>query len=255
MRFEPSGMKVGTDSMHPALQQIKHRPWPLPETPWVWRQAWCRLAFIHWEVEANLLRQQLPQGLELDLHDGKAWVGIVPFEMIGVTLRGVPPLVPWLCDFPEINVRTYVKWNGRPGVWFLSLDATQPLAVLAAQTLFHLPYHKARIRVQAEPDHIQYRAQRGTRVFDATYRPGPAVQAEPDSFETWATERYCLYAADSRGRLCSSDVHHIRWPLQSAEIQIHENSLCPLPLGRQHPAILYSERIDVVLWPLRRIPE
>ncbi|MCA9241502.1 MAG: DUF2071 domain-containing protein, partial [Planctomycetales bacterium] len=107
---------------HSSLATTAHRPWPLPPGSWSWRQSWVELLFAHWRAPAEQLRTLVPRGLELDLFDGHAWVGLVPFRMEGVMRRPLPDL-PWVSAFPELNLRTYVTHGGKPGVWFLSLDA------------------------------------------------------------------------------------------------------------------------------------
>ena len=115
------------------LEERDHRPWPLPEGPWLQGQTWCDLLFAHWQMPAERLRRVMPPTLPLHLYDdGSAWLGITPFVVTGLRLRGTPPL-PWVSRFPELNVRTYVEHDGKPGVWFLSLDATNALAVFAAR--------------------------------------------------------------------------------------------------------------------------
>ena len=118
---------------------------PAPQRPWALRMRWRELLFAHWETDASVIAALLPLGLELDLFDGRCYVGAVPFLMVGVTPRILPP-VPGLHAFPEINLRTYVTAGGKPGVWFFSLDAGQKLAVRTARRLFHLPYFDAQIR-------------------------------------------------------------------------------------------------------------
>ena len=111
--------------MHRALTEIAHRPWPIPPGPWIMAQSWHNLLFAHWPIDAarlRTLRPLIPAALEIDTFDGEAWIGVVPFRMSGVRLRGTPAL-PTLSAFPELNVRTYVKRDGKPGVWFFSLDA------------------------------------------------------------------------------------------------------------------------------------
>jgi len=120
------------------LTDTAHRPWPLPERPWIMTQTWHDLLFAHWPVDKERLRAKLPPGIALDLFDGQAWLGVVPFRMSNVAPRGLPAL-PWVSAFPELNVRTYVTRDGKPGVYFFSLDAANPLAVQTARTLFHLP--------------------------------------------------------------------------------------------------------------------
>jgi len=113
---------------HSSFSELAHRPWPLPPGRWSWRQTWCDLLFAHWPLPHGAISALIPPGLEVDTFDGEAWIGVVPFRMEDVMLRGLPGL-PWISAFPELNVRTYVSVGGKPGVWFFSLDATQPLAV------------------------------------------------------------------------------------------------------------------------------
>ncbi len=120
--------------MTPLLQQA-HRPWPIPKRRWIWRQSWCDLLFAHWPIEASQIRRLVPEPLQIDEFDGTSWIGIVPFRMEGVMRRPFPDM-PWISAFPELNLRLYVHHQGKPGVWFLSLDATNPLAVWAADDSF-----------------------------------------------------------------------------------------------------------------------
>ncbi len=130
--------------MHPALERTDHRPWPLPESPWVMAMSWHDLAFLHWPVSAAALAKKIPPGLTLDTFEGDAYLGVVPFHMTGVRPR-LGPSIPGVSSFIELNVRTYVTTEGKPGVWFFSLDATSRLAVRAARRFFHLPYFDARM--------------------------------------------------------------------------------------------------------------
>lgn len=213
---------------------------------------WLDLAFLHWEADPDDLRARLPPGLELDLHDGRAWLGIVPFRMEGIAFSPLPPL-PFASAFPECNVRTYVRHGDRAGVWFFSLDIPHGPAVWAARTFFHLPYFKARLAVKKDADAIHYRDERNGQVFDATYRAAEPVDPSPGSFADWSTERYCFFSADKRDRLYRGDVRHHRWPLQTAEVTIHENSLlAPFQTGPAHPQALFSESLDVEGWRVVR---
>src|SRR5258708_10205127 len=113
--------------MKAILQGVAHRHWPLLAGPWVMAQSWHDLLFAHWAVDSERLRALIPDRLEIDSFDGQAWLAVVPFRMSGVRLRGAPA-VPWLSAFPELNVRTYVKYGGKPCGWVFSLDAGYPLA-------------------------------------------------------------------------------------------------------------------------------
>lgn len=240
-------------SAHPSLDRTDHRPWALPERNWLMQQTWEHLLFLHYPVSCNFLRDQIPADLAIDTFDGSAWIGVVPFDMKGVTLRGFPA-PSLLCDFPEINVRTYVVRDGKPGVWFFSLDITNPLGVWVARNFFHLPYYRAQIQVRESGKKIHYQEDRLDRKFDAIYKPQGLREFSDQSFERWCSERYCLYTVDKNGRLYRGEIHHPQWPLEIAEFELQTNTLVdPFPVGSPHPSILYSRSIDVIVWSLDRI--
>src|SRR3954471_22881979 len=142
-----------------SLRHVAHRPWPLPERPWILGQTWADLLFCHWPVAPDAIRPHVRASLELDLFDGDAWVSVTPFEVQGTRARGtLPP--PVLSRFPELNVRTYVTCGGRPGIWFLSLDAGSTLAVLAARALYRLPYFRARMSIAARDGRVEFESER-----------------------------------------------------------------------------------------------
>lgn len=243
------------------LPDAAHRPWPFPRRPWVMAMQWHDLLFMHWPVSPAVMHALIPPALTLDMFDGAAWLGIVPFRMAGTRPRLVPPL-PWLSAFPELNVRTYVTAEGKPGVWFFSLDASNPLAVRGARTLFHLPYYDAAMTVESDGRVVRYTSRRTHRgapsaAFTGRYRPvGPVYHASIGSLEYWLTERYCLYAADRRGRIWRGDIHHARWPLQPAEADIACNTMADplqLSLPPRAPLLHFAQRLDVVAWPLEAV--
>ena len=141
------------------LREVGHRPWPMPDEPWIMTQTWHDLLFAHWRIDAEMLRARVPRALELDLYADDAWVGIVPFHMTNVAPRAVPS-IPWVSAFPELNVRTYVRVDDKPGVYFFSLDAGNPLAVGAARALFHLPYYTADMTVDVTGNRVKCRSER-----------------------------------------------------------------------------------------------
>jgi uncharacterized protein YqjF (DUF2071 family) len=248
--------------VHPALRRLDHRPWPLPAGRWTWRQSWCDLLFAHWPVPASDLRRLVPDGLSVQEFDGTSWVGVVPFHMTGVMRRPFPDL-PWVSAFPELNLRLYVERDGKPGVWFLSLDAANALAVWAARRFFHLAYHRARIAFTSEADRFHFRSERlgpGPRAaFEATYRPtsGPFA-ARPGSLEAFLVERYCLYARSPGGQLYRAEVHHVPWLLQQADGDLAAGELLRphgLSVGGAAPLLHFSRGVDAVVWPLRRLAE
>jgi uncharacterized protein len=242
------------------LDETAHRPWPMPDSPWIMTQTWHDLLFAHWPVDAATVRPLVPAEFELDRFDGVAWVGIVPFHMTNVAPRGVPAL-PWLSTLPELNVRTYVRVADKPGVYFFSLDAARVVAVRAARFLFNLPYYAAAMQVHVGPTGIvHYRSDRHgppPAQFAATYRgAGSPFAARAGSLEHFLTERYCLYNVDGRGAPYRLDVHHPPWPLQRAEADISRNTLAAaagLALPPAPPVLHFSKRQDMVGWLPERL--
>jgi uncharacterized protein YqjF (DUF2071 family) len=235
-----------------SLESLEHRPWALPGRGWIMGQTWEDLLFAHWRVPAEEIRQHVPAGLEVDEHDGSAWLGITPFRVSGLRLRGLPPL-PRLSSFLELNVRTYVTFGDRPGIWFFSLDASSPLAVEAARRLYRLPYFRARITAGERAGWFDYECSRtdeAGRVFSGRYRPaGEVFHAQPGSREWFLAERYCLYTTGEQGQLLRAEIHHGPWPLQSAEAEIDLTTVSrvDLPAGEQ-PVLHFSRRQDVLIW-------
>jgi hypothetical protein len=243
------------------LNTVAHRPWPLPARPWVIRFTWHDLLFAHWPVEPAAIRDLVPRPLELDLFDGRAWIGVVPFRMTGVRLRSLPA-IPGTANFPEVNLRTYVRAGGRAGVYFFSLDAASWLACRLARAWYRLRYFHARMSVDLENDAVHYRSSRreGLRPaeFRARYRPVSAPRrAPPGSLEHWLTERYCLFTTGSSGRILTGEIHHVPWPLQVAEAEIESNTLAQaagIPLPDTAPVLHFAKRLDVVVWPPCSLP-
>lgn len=221
--------------------------------------SWQDLLFAHWRVEARRLRPLIPAALEIDTFRGDAWLGVVPFRMSGVRWAGLPA-VPGLRHFPELNLRTYVRHGDRPGVWFFSLDATNPVAVRAARLTFRLPYFDAAITVTEDENggfrYVSQRTHRGAPAgeFSARYRPvGPVRFAEPGTLEFWQTERYSLFTSRADGTVLRGDIQHDRWPLQAAEAEFEKNTLgegfgLPLPGGPE--TLAFARRVAVTaFWP------
>jgi uncharacterized protein YqjF (DUF2071 family) len=224
------------------------------------KQEWHDLLFAHWAVPVEALRPLIPQALEIDTFGGQGWVGVVPFRMTGVRVRGTPA-IPGFSQFPELNVRTYVVRDGKPGVWFFSLDATNAVAVWGARTLFHLPYFLAAMSCAEDAGWILYESHRKHRrvsraALRARYRAtGEVFHAQRGSIEHFLAERYCLYTADQKGRLIRCQIHHPPWPLQLAEAEFQENSMAAAAhititdLRPEIPELLHFSRYqEVVVW-------
>ena len=216
-------------------------------------QTWDDLLFAHYRVDAAELRGLVFEGLELQEHSGSAWLGVTPFAVTGLRARGLPAF-PFVSSFLELNVRTYVTRDGKPGIWFFSLDASSRLAVEAARRFYRLPYYLASISLTRQGETISYECSRHSgKAFSGSYRPdGDAVEADGGTLEHFLTERYCLYT-EHRGSLYRAEIHHRPWQLQPAKAQIDLNTMPPSPLQPDdEPLLHYSARQDVVIWPLTR---
>ncbi|MBP82468.1 MAG: hypothetical protein CMO61_01310 [Verrucomicrobiales bacterium] len=224
-------------------------------------QTWTDLAFLHWEFEADEIAATLPPGLHVDTHEGKAYVGLVPFYMRNIRLKGLP-MIPGNTNFLEMNVRTYVHdTEGRPGVWFYSLDATNSLACVVAQAKYHLPYYHAKISAQREADWIDYRCQpkRGDSRYESRVRyqgDGNDVSGAPGSLEYFLAERYLLFAwQEKRKRLFTGRVHHTPYRLETAEVNEYRTGAmtwCGFDVdGRPPDQAHFSKGVNVDIFSLK----
>jgi uncharacterized protein YqjF (DUF2071 family) len=240
--------------MHPLLLQTTHRPIPMPTTPWIMKQEWHDLLFAHWRLTPEKVRPLVPPELELDLRDGAAYVAVTPFWMSGIRGRLAPPL-PFLYKFCELNVRTYVRYKGVPGVYFFSLDVASLPAVLGARAAYKLPYFHSAMLIRSSGESFEYTSSRlqmpRPANFLASYRPisVPRVR-ERESLESFLTERYCLYAVD-HGRVLRAYIHHVPWQLQDAEAEFEVNTMAQaagIDLPDAKPLLHFSRNLEVLVW-------
>lgn len=226
---------------------------------------WLSLAFIHWPVPVAMVRRMapsIPPSLEIDTHEGMAWVGLVPFTMRDVR-PAWSPSIPGFSHFHECNVRTYVRLPGGSaadaGVWFFSLDAASRPAVWGARRFFHLPYHYARIQLHRQDSVVHYGVdRRGTNAsMRCSWRlDEPLPPSLPGSREHFLTERYWLYAAASKGRLFRGRVRHDPWPLRRATLLSLQDGLVAaagLPAPGDQPIVHAAEEIAVDAWAIERV--
>lgn len=257
---------IGAESL---LYQVDHRPWLPPSGPWVMTQTWNDLAFFHYAVEPSVLRALVPEALTLDLYRGAAWLTILPFWMNHIRPPGIPSL-PVISTMPELNVRTYVTYEDKPGIYFFSLDAGNLSAVWGARLFYRLPYWHAAMKVArrkkddlSEPL-IRYSSKRihgpkaldGHAEFRGAYQPyGIARPARPNSLDQFLVERYCLYAV-TKNHIYRGEVHHLPYILERCEYEIEENTMAE-PIGLhlpQNPDLAhYSAGLKVLIWPPEKL--
>jgi len=218
-------------------------------------QNWRDLTFLHFSCDPSEVQPLIPPELTVDTHDGKAWVGLVPFRMCGVRAPGLPAL-PWLSAFPETNVRTYVHCqSAKPGVWFFSLDAARWLACKAARMGMGLPYFHAQMSTRSEEGEQVYGSDRGGIRCDVRVRPGASFLASPGSLDFFLVERYLLYSR-FRGGLIRGQVHHVPYPLRRAELLSCEEGMISAAGLRCRPweHVCYSEGVDVEIFRPEWVP-
>ena len=233
----------------------------------VMHQDWRHLLFLHWEVPALELQRLLPPGLTVDVHEGKAWVGLIPFTLSGVRPVMMPAL-PGVSSFHEVNVRTYVRHGGTdPGVWFFSLDASSAIAVEAARLAYKLPYFKSEIDFRAQGEalpRIEFTAHRrdsrGPTPAHARLRYGPeegaARPAAPGTREHFLIERYVLYAQDSDHQLWRARVEHEPYAIQRAELlELDETLVWAAGIRRSDslPLRHYAREVSVKIFLPERV--
>src|SRR5262245_29390503 len=264
---EPASFRASPTMSYTAedlTADVGHRPWPLPERPWVMTQRWSDLLFAHWPVAPSVMRGLVPESMPIDLYDGQAWLTIAPFRISALRSRGSPAL-PWLSSFLELNVRTYVTRDGKPGVWVFSLDAASSLAVLGPRTFYHLPYFHASMRSRSSGNgSVEYRSRREHRGATAAAElvarygsTGRAYQSTKGTLEHWLTERYCLYAMDSRGRAYRANIHHRPWPLEPAFAELTLETVTKaagVPVSGEPTCGSFTRSIDVAVWWPERLP-
>ena len=242
------------------------------------KQTWNDLLFAHWPIPIAQLRPLVPDGLVIETFDGQCWIGVVPFWMSEIRGRGLPT-VPGFSRLPELNVRTYVSYGGKAGVYFFSLDITSHLAVWGARTFYHLPYFHAAMHCREEGGRILYSSTRDSVAgadtrsvrspdgrpplhqpaeFVGSYRPiGPPRIRDKGSLEDFLTARYCLYTVH-QNQIYRCDIHHLPWPLQDAETSIERNTMAAaaqIALPESLPLLHFSKTLEVLIWPLRRADE
>ncbi|MFE4708698.1 YqjF family protein [Peribacillus simplex] len=242
------------------LDDNAHRPWPIPSKKWIMRQPWRNLLFTHWPIPAETLRPHIPLHLEIDTFDGYAWLGVILFVMEGIYPRGLSS-VSLTPKFSEINVRTYVQCDGKPGIFFMSLDVEDWASYIIAKKWFRLPYHSAQISLEKKGQTFHCQSIRKGKTntpirFNAKYAPIPEVYfPEKGTLDHWLTERYCLYSTDNGVNIYCGEIHHRPWPLQKVEAEICTNTLFTpfnFDLTEVKPLFHFSKGVDTLIWNIKK---
>lgn len=231
------------------LKHTTHRTFKYPERPWGFYQEWNKAIFLHWKTEKKTLQELLPKGLEVDTINGDAWVSLVAFDMNNIKARYLPK-PPYISDFQEINIRTYVVCNGKPSVYFLSMEANNNMACKVIKQLSKFPYRFSEMNRDNEKYHSKNN--KLNESFEIAYQleDTPVVKDEVD---LWLTERYAVFQ-DYKNSIIEYDVHHIEWPVQAincTKLKVNYPRFSTF-LNNVPDKIQYSPGVQVVNWDKRR---
>ncbi|MET1030699.1 YqjF family protein [Domibacillus tundrae] len=241
------------------FKETNQRPFPLPASPWIMKQRWDNMLFLHWPVPANLLASHIPADFSLDLFQGRAWISIVPFWARHTRLRGLPRF-PFYHSYLELNVRTYMTYNGVPGIYFFSLGANKWPVVLGAKTASFLPYYHANMNMSVQNKTVHFQSKRiqfGNMAerFQASYSPSsPIFTLKEGSLDWWLLERYCFWVQKG-SHVFRGDIHHNRWRVTEAACVIHDQTLpsfLPHHVFSEKPLAHFSYQKNVFTWPLKK---
>ncbi|MGJ9458419.1 YqjF family protein [Oceanobacillus sp. CF4.6] len=224
------------------------------------RQIWRNVAFTHWPVPPHRLRSLIPDFLKIDTYLGQAWIGMIVFDLESIYLRGIPAF-SLTSGFPEINIRTYVTYNGIPGIYFLSIDVNNWASNRIAKRWYYLPYQPSIISIEQKEQFFHFNSIRKKNVHmksEGSFTPFPGVYyAEKESLDYWLTERYRLYSMGKNSTIYMADIHHKQWPLQPATSDIQKNKLISelqLGVNEYQPAMThFSNGIDTLFWNIKRL--
>ncbi|MEB1808198.1 MAG: DUF2071 domain-containing protein [Bacillaceae bacterium] len=242
------------------MNGLKRQSFSRTSRSWLMAQTWSSLLFAHYKVPKSLLRSLIPRCFEVDTFENQAWISVVPFIMSGIRARGLPEF-SFTPTFAELNVRTYVTFNGRPGVYFFSLDANSTLAVVLANVTYNLPYRHANMKCSIQGDTIEFYSERtdpraNKGIFSAKYQPvGDIYYSTPGTLEEWLTERYALFVTRNQG-IYEGKIHHDPWSLQSAKADIYVNTVSEsvgIPIKDPPNLLQYAKKLEVVVWPPKKV--
>ncbi|MCP9768542.1 DUF2071 domain-containing protein [Lacihabitans sp. LS3-19] len=232
------------------LNSTEHRNWVKPKESWRFYQEWNEAVFFHWKVEVDILQKYIPNGLEIDLFEGQAWVSLVVFKMEKIRPKGFPAFSP-ISNFDEINIRTYVKSGNKTGVYFLSIEASSRISCFIARKISELPYRFSNIKRSFGKIHsVNNTFEESLKI---EYQLSENVNEKSD-LDKWLTERYALFQ-DADLKINSFDIHHLEWPLKAIEVsyfKLNYNRFENL-IGNTPDKIQYSKGVKVLAWGKKQL--
>lgn len=231
------------------LKHIKHRPFDTPNRSWKFYQEWNNAVFLHWKVNSDLIKPYLPKGIELDVIDGKTWVSLVAFDMNNIDVRRLLKL-PYISDFQEINIRVYIVSNGKPSVYFLSMEGNKRTSCVILKTLSKFPYRYSKMSRNESTHKSKNDKFKDTFNIEYELKDEPVKKAKTD---LWLTERYAVFQ-DYKNHIIEYDVHHVEWPMQAIEIKKLELNYPRFShlINNKPDKIHYSSGVQVLTWDKKK---
>ena len=224
----------------------KHRSLPMPKGSWIIYQEWHQVVFVHWAVKADELKRYIPKELELETYKGSAWVSLVVFRLANVRPRFLPPFPP-ISNADEINIRTYVRFRGKPGIYFLSMEIGKTLSKILARYLTGLPYRYS----ETENTATRYRSRNGEfgDELDIEYEIKSKILKKSE-LDKWLTERYALFQDNGEDTIIEYEIHHYEWPLHGVNLsKSHLKYDRYASLIHKEPEHMhYSPGVEVLTW-------
>ena len=231
------------------LKNTAHRPWELSKKPWKYYQEWNDTVFLHWQVDIYELKKLIPEDIEIDLFDGKPWVSLVAFTMEKIRPKSLPSFPP-VSNFNEINIRTYVKYNNKAGVYFLNIEGGTKISCKIARILSGLPYQFSKMNRQENYYHAfnsQYQDK-----LEIRFQVGQRTNKKTE-LDKWLTERYALFQ-ENKDSINEFEIHHLEWPIYKVnlkEIRVDYPRFNTL-LDNSPDATHYSTGVQVIAWDKKK---
>ncbi len=231
-------------SIQQILNSTENRQYPLPDRNWKYYQEWHYTVFLHWEVPVSFLEKYIPKELQLDTYSSMAWISLVSFEVKKMRLRYLPAL-PYISNFEEINIRTYVIKDGIPGIYLFSIETNKLIEVLFSRLFIGLPYEKAEIKRLG--NHLVSQNIQQNHLLDI--KLGKAFPFQKTDLDLWLTERHSLYEI-CKGKICRFDIHHTEWKLLDLDITLQDiwYEAGKFIMNTYPDKIHYAEKTQVLLW-------
>lgn len=232
------------------LNTTAHRPWPLPDEKWKFYQEWKDVIFLHWPVAMDDLRDFVPNNLTIDVFEGQPWVSLLIFKLENMRPRFLPAFPP-LSNFYEINLRTYVKAEGKAGIYFFKLEASNAISANLAKVATKLPYVYSNIK--RDGNNITSTNNKMSSDLELQYEIG--ALKEKKGIDIWLMERYVLFQTD-KSKISKIEIHHYEWNAYDLYIK---NFSCNYPAFQKiikPPTIThFSTGVQSVGWMKQEIRE